>query len=108
MIIKFFKELNVGDRFRIYLKGYGVETFEKISDTMAKGGVPERTERFDIDCAVKPIIKREIGEVWKEHPVFQHKTKWKVQMPKGVASFSTKKAATMYATEFKKVMGVLV
>lgn len=44
-------------------------------------------------------MKREIGEVWKVKE--GSKTIWKVQFPKGIMSFNTKKDALLWKKTFE-------
>lgn len=39
------------------------------------------------------MAKHKIGEVWKESPAFSKDGAWKVQMPLGVLTYSTKRQA---------------
>ena len=44
-------------------------------------------------------MKKELGEMWKIKE--GSKTIWKVQFPKGIMSFNTKKAAEMWSNNIK-------
>ena len=46
-------------------------------------------------------MTHELFSVWKEVPAFVAKTPWKLQMPKGILSFKTKKKATAVADQCK-------
>jgi hypothetical protein len=48
-------------------------------------------------------MTHELYSVWKEVPAFVAKTPWKLQMPKGILSFRTKKLATATANECKRI-----
>lgn len=45
-------------------------------------------------------MKKELGEVWKVKE--GSKTIWKVQFPKGIMSFTTKREAEMWSKTFLK------
>jgi hypothetical protein len=53
-------------------------------------------------------MTHELFSVWKEIPAFVAKTPWKLQMPKGILSFKTKKRATAVATECKRIAALPV
>ena len=48
-------------------------------------------------------MTHELYSVWKEVPAFVAKTPWKLQMPKGILSFATKRKATAVANECKRI-----
>ena len=48
-------------------------------------------------------MKHELFSVWKETPAVTPSTPWKVQFPKGILSFKTKKKATAVADEAKRI-----
>ena len=50
-------------------------------------------------------MTHELFSVWKD-PQGYGKDKWKVQFPKGILSFRTKKVAARIAAEFSKVAAV--
>ena len=45
----------------------------------------------------KKITKRELGEVWKEDVKWDKQGQWKVQFPKGIQTYKTKKRALQVA-----------
>lgn len=45
-------------------------------------------------------MKRELHEIWKEKR--GSKTLWKVQAPKGILTFNTKKMAQKWVESFRK------
>ncbi len=49
------------------------------------------------------MAKRELYEVWKE--LNGSKVWWKVQFPKGIMTFRTRKTAMTVADSFKKIPG---
>lgn len=52
-------------------------------------------------------MKHELFSVWKENPAFVAKTPWKLQMPKGILSYRTKRQATSVATECKRIAALI-